>query len=265
MYKKIGVCETIVSGLLRAREQEKNSFELRTLGRKVIVDLDYRKYDDIHYKYEVRKLSELSFSKEEGIREAIIIFQKVKSIIAEQSIYFHNIEDIMYFLIKMYPKEFLNVFIDYEGEPNINIKRFILRELNISNNLINLIDCKEVIDWIDTNDKILELSYVLQPYEYNQTKDRYEWTKLCFYVVNTFSGNESVVENIINSVDEKSFTGSGRIYDELTKKLNLLQDLKKIIDNSFYKKIDIKIEELTDSIEYWKLNEIKMEEYMAFE
>lgn len=265
LYKKIGFCETIVSGLLRAREQEKNSFELRTLGRKVIVDLDYRKYDDIQYKYEVRKLLELSFSKEEGIREAIIIFQKVKSIIAEQSIYFHNIEDIMYFLIKMYPKEFLNVFIDYEGEPNINIKRFILRELNISNNLINLIDCKEVIDWIDTNDKILELSYVLQPYEYNQTKDRYEWTKLCFYVVNTFSGNESVVENIINSVDEKSFTGSGRISDELTKKLNLLQDLKKIIDNSFYKKIDIKIEELTDSIEYWKLNEIKMEEYMAFE
>ena len=48
-------------------------------------------------------------------------------------------------------------------------------------------------------------------------------------------------------------------------RLNLLQDLKKNIDNSFYKKIDIKIEELTDSIEYWKLNEIKMEEYMAFE
>ena len=82
----------------------------------------------------------------------------------------------------------------------------------------------------------------------------------------------TAVKNGESSIKEYRIVGSneanpkaGRISDELTKKLNLLQDLKKNIDNSFYKKIDIKIEELTDSIEYWKLSEIKMEEYMAFE
>lgn len=266
LYKKIGACETVVSGLLRARKQQKNSIELRRLSREVIVNLDYKKYKVINYNYEVRKLLELSFSKEEGIREAIIIFQKVKSIIIEQSMHLYVVEDdIIDFLIKMYPKEFLNIFIDYEGEPNINIKWFILKETDISNNLINLIDTKEVIDWLEEKDKILELSYVLQPYEYNKIKEKYEWTTFGLYVVNTYSDNDLVVDNIINSVNEKSFAGSGKISDELTKKLNLLQDLKEIIDNRFYKKLDIKIDELINAIEYWELNEIKMKEYMTFE
>lgn len=266
LYKKIGSCETVVSGLLRARRQQKNSIELRRLSREVIVNLDYKKYKVINYNYEVRKLLELSFSKEEGIREAIIIFQKVKSIIIEQSIHFYVVEnDIIDFLIKTYPKEFLNIFIDYEGKPNINIKRFIIKEIDISNNLINLIDNKEVIDWLEEKDKILELSYVLQPYEYNKIKEKYEWTTLGLYIANTYSKNEQVIDNIINLVNEKSFVRSVKISDELTIKLNLLQDLKEIIDDRFYKKLDIKIDKLINDIEYWELNETKMKEYMTFE
>lgn len=193
----------ILSSLLELININKNDEVLKAYIRNQIVFLDYNQVSakrNYHYEYLVSELIKFSFSKEKGEKEAVKIFQQINSLIFEKYISFVSYKEILIPLIKLYPKKFLNIFIDYKGKPMKNKIFFFRMGFGFDSNAFIYIDDNELIEWINENKKIQELSYFLKPYIFDKEKDYYVWSKLGRYVIENYFNDDIVMSNIMSNV-----------------------------------------------------------------
>ena len=99
---------------------------------------------------------------------------------------FYSYKYILEPLIKLYPLSFLDIFVDYNGEPSWEKRNFFLRSFSLNHNILLYIDDEIIIDWMIHADKVLELSYLVEPYVFDKEKNIYVWSKLGMYYIENY-------------------------------------------------------------------------------
>ncbi len=201
---------------------------LKQYIRKNIVNLDYDKIkdsNDHHENYIISESIKVSFDKDNGIEEAMEIYKKLNLLTEKDFIYFYPYKDIVVPLIKVYPIEFLNVFIDYIGKPNFGKREFFKRVYNLNDNILKYIDDDKIIEWVEANKKVLEISYLIEPYVFDDKAGYYVWSKLGEYIIDNYYEDEIIMKNIISQVYPNSW--DEKYSSVLKKRENLFLTLKK--------------------------------------
>lgn len=222
-----GMNNAVFNCLFRYCQKNKINRNFKLYIRTKIADIDYIYFKSNKVEYEnyiVSKLITYSFDKDDGNKEATTIFNKVNKLLDKESLLFRNYEKILLPLIKLYPVLFLNTFIDYKGQPNWNKSRFLMRYYNNRNVLLNIND-DIVIDWIKCNSKIVEISYVLEPFNLDKSNESYSWTKLGKYVIENYYDKEEVIKNLLANIFPSSW--SNEYSTVLKKRENLFIELEK--------------------------------------
>ena len=221
------VQSTVLMSLFEITRRNKVDELLMSYIRKRLTLLDYSQLDNVrnnHDEYIISELIKSSFSKEAGIIEARIIFQHINSLISEKYVTFYSYKGILIPLIKLYPKEFLNIFIDYKEKPNWEKIYFFRRSFNLNPNVLSYIEDSKLIEWIKENKRIQELSYIMEPYVFDKEKGYYVWSELGKYVIENYYNNNVVMKNIIANVYPNSWSGE---YSEVLKEReNLFLQMK---------------------------------------
>lgn len=196
----------IVDSLYGLSQLDNFNQELKKYARKIISELDFDEYNKNGHRMNTYSLSELikkSFEDDSGAIEAKIVFNNIRNILNKESASFYDLRDILEPLINKYPQLFLDVFINYKGEPNYLIEYFFKGFSGLNENVINLIPCNEVINWIKKTKKDLELSYTLEPYRINKSGD-YIWNELAEYLFQNYSDIQ-VIKNLIENIYPRSW------------------------------------------------------------
>lgn len=211
------VQSTVLMSLFEITRRNKADELLMSYIRKRLTLLDYSQLDNVrnnHDEYIISELIKSSFSKEAGIIEARIIFQHINSLISEKYVTFYSYKGILIPFIKLYPKEFLNIFIDYKEKPNWEKIYFFRRSFNLNHNVLSYIEDSKLIEWIKENKRIQELSYIMEPYVFDKEKGYYVWSELGKYIIENYYNNNVVMKNIIANVYPNSWSGE---YSEVLK------------------------------------------------
>ena len=218
---------SVLSALFRICESKKIDDDLKAYIRRKIANIDYSKLNDsnhIHDEYVISNLINHSFSVQSGEEEAKLIFNKINLLLQVKWLSFYKFEKILVPLIKLYPKTFLSIFVSFDGEPKWEKRSFFRKSHNLNNNIISFIDDDIVIEWIQETRKIEEISYLMEPYYYDNEKECYTWTKLGNYVISKYFDNELIMKNIISQVYPNSW--SEEYSTVLKKRVNLFVEMK---------------------------------------
>lgn len=192
----------ILFTIYRLLEERKDDELLKSYIRKFISMLYFDKMNNSRDTYEGYIISELIkkvFSKDEGIDEAKEIFNKINILVEEENITFYSYEDVLTPLMELYPCEFLNIFIDYTGKPSYYKRQFFKRAYSLNENILHYIPDEIVIEWISTNNKVEEISYLVEAYKFEKN-GKCVWSKLGEYIINNFFDNEIIMKNIISQI-----------------------------------------------------------------
>lgn len=221
----------IIDSLYGLSQLDSFNQELKKYARSIISELDFEEYNKNGHRMNTYSLSELikkSFEDDTGANEAKIVFNNIRNILNKESTSFYDLRDILEPLINKYPQLFLDIFINYNGEPNYIIENFFKGFSGLNENVINLIPCNEVINWIKKTKKDLDLSYILEPYRMSESGD-YIWNELAEYLFQNYSDIQ-VVKNIIENIYPISWD---KDFSEVMKeRKNMLVYLRKSSDKN---------------------------------
>ncbi len=241
--------ELIIESLYHYSKNNNVSDEFKNVSRKYIsnIDFEFLKKNNNIYNYIASKLTEISFDNQKGVEEANIIFNKVNSLLEDKYISFYDLEKILVPLIQKYSKNFLDIFVDYNGEPSFLKKEFIKKHFN-EKNVLTYIDDNVIIEWLKDNNKIEEISYIIEPIYYEAEKECYYWTDLGNYLINRYYENEVIIKNVLYNIFPNSW--SNEYSTVLKKRVNLYNELKNS-DNPRISEIgEKKCKEIEDYIKY---------------
>lgn len=224
--KNIIANNNILMALLRLGELRKEDKLLKKYVRTFLANLNYEELNEQNttINYLISELIEFSFSIERGNEEAIIIFSKINGLIEVKCLSFYSYKYVLEPLIKLYPLSFLDVFVDYNGEPSWKKKNFFLRAFSLNHNILLYINDEIVIDWMIRTDKVLELSYLVEPYVFDEEKNIYVWSKLGMYYIENHFDDETIMKNITSQVYPNSW--SNEYSNVLKKRKNLFLEMK---------------------------------------
>ena len=118
--KNIIVNNNILMALHRLGELRKEDKLLKKYVRTFLANLNYEELNEQNttINYLISELIEFSFSINDGNEEAIIIFSKINGLIEVKYLSFYSCKYVLEPLIKLYPLSFLDIFVDYNGEPS---------------------------------------------------------------------------------------------------------------------------------------------------
>ena len=224
----------IIDTLYRISENKPLDKKLEKFSRENITELNFREYNENGHRmhtYNIHELIKKSFKDNEGKKEAKNIFEKIRDLSNEGNISYYDLRDILEPLINMYSHLFLDVFINYEGEPSYWIKHFFKGFCGLSDNIINHIKCDIVIEWIKKTKKDIELSYLLEPYKVGDDKN-FVWNELAEYLFNNYS-NILVVKNIVDNIYPTSWEND--YSDVMKRRYNMILSLKESKDKEIKK------------------------------
>lgn len=244
--------ELIIIIMFRFSNHKEISNELKKEARKYIVNVDFssikRNRNNI-YNYELSELIKKVFDKD-GIEEAKKIFYIINESLDSKNISFYDLENIMIPLIQNYSEEFLNVFINYKGEPSYSKKHFIKKMFN-ERNVLSYINDSIIINWLQYNNKAEEISYVIEPIYYESEKEYYCWSELGIYMIEKFYENDIVLKNVLKSIFPNSW--NNEYSTVLKKRINLYKELINNensyiseIGNKYLKDLEIRIQYYLD-------------------
>ncbi len=241
----------IIDTLFNICESQILDERLKKYSREAITKLDFKEYNKMGHRMNTYPLSQLIikvFNDDKGKIEAKIIFEKIQEISTEGNVSYYDLQDILEPLIKAYPLLFLDVFVNYIGEPPYWIKHFFKGYSGLSDNIINHIDCDLVISWLKETKKDLEISYLLEPYKLGNDNN-FKWNELAEYLFSNYS-SIGVIQNIVNNIYPTSWEND---YSEVMKRrYNLIIALKESKDKNIKKIGNSKLEEYQISL-HWHL------------
>lgn len=232
-------------------------------ARNCIASLDYKDRGNTnnHINYEIEQVAQECFSKENGEKQAEIVFEKFVELIKEKGISYYEYSYILKLLVKLYPTAFLDkIFTINKGE-EFKIRYFV-KGYGFHENIIDVIDQDILIQWMERNKKILEISHIINPIE---KKDNiYKWKKISKYLFENYMDNQEVINNLLRGIYPRYL--SDKYSSVLEARKSLATELEDC-DNEKIKRLgDILKDNLNKEIYRRKREEEKeQEEYNTFE
>lgn len=257
----------ILMALHRLGELRKEDKLLKKYVRTFLTNLNYEKLNEHNTTIDhlISELIKFSFSIDEGNEDAIIIFSKINGLIEVKYLSFYSYKYILEPLIKLYPLSFLDIFVDYSGKPSWEKRNFFLRSFSLNHNILLYIDDEIIIDWMIHADKVLELSYLVEPYVFDKEKNIYVWSKLGMYYIENYFDDITIMKNITSQVYPNSW--SNEYSTVLKERKNLFLELKNssnpIVSNIGKVKYDTILKQIDISLAHEKKE--KEERFNTFE
>ena len=162
-------------------------------------------------------------------------------------------------MINLYPIEFLdNIFRINE---KYKIKHFV-NGFTSNANILNSIDNNLMIEWMEKNKKVKELSYVINPIEIDE--NFYRWNKISKYIFEKYVDNNEVIENLLKGIYPNSW--SDKYSSVLKRRLSLAKELEENENNKIKNIGKILREKLNREINIMENEEKKEQDrYNTFE
>ncbi len=255
--------DIIINTLYKLYYNKRKNENLDFYARNCITELDYRNIANIneHIIYKMEQVIQECFSKENGEKQAEVIFEKIVELIKEKGISYHDYSYLLKPLVKLYPTIFLNKIFTINKDEEYKIRYFV-KGYGFYENVIDVIDQDILIQWIEKNKTSLEISYIINPIE---KKDSiYKWKKISKYLFKNYIDNQEIINNLLRGIYPTSW--SDKYSNVLETRLSLASELENS-DNEKIKKLGYILEDnLNKEIHRRKIEEEKeQEEYNTFE
>ena len=255
--------DIIISTLYNLYFNKRKDENLDLYARNCIAELDYKVRENInnHITYEIEQITQECFSKENGEKQAEAIFEKFVELIKERGISYYEYSYILKPLVKLYPTVFLDKIFTINKDEEFKIRYFV-KGYGFYENIIDVIDQDILIQWMERNKKILEISHIINPIE---KKDNiYKWKKISKHLFENHVDNQEIINNLLRGIYPTSW--SDKYSSVLETRMSLATELEDS-DNEKIKKLGkILKDNLNKEIYRRKREEEKeQEEYNTFE
>lgn len=215
--------DIIISTLHILYHNKRKDENIDVYARNCIAELDYKDRNNMnnHINYEIKQIAEESFSKENGEKQAEVIFEKLVKLIKEKGISYYEYSYILKHLVKIYPTTFLDKIFTINKDEEFKIRYFV-KGYGFHENIIDEIDQNILIQWMEKNKKILEISYIINPIE--KKDSTYKWKKISRYLFENYIDNQEIINNLIRGIYPTSW--SDKYSSVLEKRLPLTTELE---------------------------------------
>ena len=253
----------IISILHHLYWSKRTTEELNEYSRKFIINLDFtnRNHINEHQNYEIEQIVQECFSGNNDRIQAISIFEKFMNIMDKKGNSYYEYKYILDRLIKLYPTEFLDVLFSNSDIEQYKIRYFV-KGFGFHENAINLIDDEMLIKWIEDNNKVCEISYIIDPIIIRNGE--YIWKKVSIYLIENYIDNKIVIDNLIKNIYPNSW--NDKYSNVLKSRLKLAKELIEHTNNEIRKlgvKLEQKLNKEISIIE--KQEENEQDKYNTFE
>ncbi len=262
VFPKSRDAEDVIINILQKLYLDKRKCKkLDVFSRNFIASIDWENrnnWNDI-LNYELGQIIGICFSKKTGKQQAKKIFNNFVNIINKNFFSFYEYQYILIPLINLYPIEFLdNIFRINE---KYKIKHFV-NGFTSNANILNSIDNNLMIEWMEKNKKVKELSYVINPIEIDE--NFYRWNKISKYIFEKYVDNNEVIENLLKGIYPNSW--SDKYSSVLKRRLSLAKELEENENNKIKNIGKILREKLNREINIMENEEKKEQDrYNTFE
>ena len=255
--------DIIISTLHNLYFNKRKDENLDFYARNCIAELDYKVREDInnHITYEIEQITQECFSKENGEKQAEAIFEKFVELIKERGISYYEYSYILKPLVKLYPTVFLDKIFTINKDEEFKIRYFV-KGYGFYENIIDVIDQDILIQWMERNKKILEISHIINPIE---KKDNiYKWKKISKHLFENHVDNQEIINNLLRGIYPTSW--SDKYSSVLETRMSLATELEDSNNEKIKKLGKILKDNLNKEIYRRKREEEKeQEEYNTFE